>query len=179
MGNTENTDFRPMHEIFVLDAYLEEPLDESQKESHAKRFIGKVLKALSMEPLGSMQFHDAVDLRAPGWSFVQPITTSHISCHYFKGPGRKPHMRLDFYSCKSVDWMKVIEICHEEIPMECWHATFINRQIENYLTNEKRSILDIRGKGGVILSEKSILHDKDTISEKLKGEHLEEVASSM
>lgn len=46
-----------------------------------RRFIDEVLSALGMTPLGELGIYPAVDQSAPGWSFIQPITTSHVSAH--------------------------------------------------------------------------------------------------
>jgi len=153
MDSFTDSPIRLRHEIFVLDAYLEQPLNPTGRMQHAKKFIDEILHVLNMEPLGSMQFHDAADLRAPGWSFIQAITTSHISAHYFESPG-KPHIRIDFYSCQSVDWRKVIEMCHKFCSLTDWRATFINREIED---DAGKSILDIKGNGDRVFNEQTIL----------------------
>ena len=156
MGLLADSPFRLRHEIFVFDAYLEKPLNGMQRHAHAKQFIQEVLRVLKMEPLGAMQFHDAVDDRAPGWSFIQAITTSHISCHYFEKPGRKPHIRIDFYSCQSVDWRKVVTVAHRFLELENWRGTFIDR----YLNEEgDRKILSIRGCGDAVLEENCVLDE--------------------
>ncbi len=176
MNSLSNSDFRLNHEIFVLDAYLEKELDVPQRRTGAKKFIDDILRTLKMEPMGGLQFHEALDDRAPGWSFIQPITTSHISCHYFERPGRKPHVRIDFYSCRSVNWADVIAVCDKHFALEKWHGTFINRQIGE---EENRSIIDIRGRGKTIMSEETLLKGKDVIVEEAKEEHLETVLASM
>ena len=147
MNPLDDSPFQLQHEILVFDGYLQKPLENANRESHAKQFVQAILRVLGMEPLGEFQFHDAVDDRAPGWSFIQAITTSHISCHYFEKPGRKPHIRLDLYSCRSVDWQKVIEVTHEYLCLEDWKGTFIER----YLDGEgQRKIFNMHGKGNLI-----------------------------
>lgn len=154
MGVLADSSFRLRHEIFVCDAYLEQPLEKAHREPYAKQFIQEVLHVLRMEPLGPFNFHDAVDDRAPGWSFIQAITTSHISCHYFEKPGRRPHIRIDFYSCQSVDWRQVIAVSHRFLGLEKWQGTFIER----YLDDEgERKILSIRGRGDAVLEEDFVL----------------------
>ena len=154
MDPLTDSDFRLRHEIFVFDAYLQAPLDSVNREPHARAFIQSILRLLHMEPLAPLQFKDAIDDRAPGWSFIQAITTSHISCHYFEKPGHKPHIRIDFYSCQSVDWHRVVEIAHEYFLLDQWEATFIER----YLADEgQRKIFAIRGKGNHVYDEQCVL----------------------
>jgi hypothetical protein len=95
-----------------------------------------------------------VDQRAPGWSFIQPITTSHVSAHYFEKPGRTPHIRLDAYSCETVDWKNLVHICHRHFTLGDWRATFIDRQIE---TRRERAVVDLTGTGSRVTSECKLL----------------------
>ncbi len=156
--------FKLEHEIFILDAYLNKPLDEAKRESWTRSFVDALLSALRMEELGPMQIYPALDLRAPGWSFIQPITTSHISGHYFEKPGKYPHIRLDCYSCGSVNWRKIIKVCNEFMDMGLWRATFIDRQIDEF----QRSAMHISGEGPAILDEVDLLdHDKHLIAAKM------------
>jgi hypothetical protein len=153
--------FKLEHEILVLDAYLKEYLDPSQMEPWTRKFIDSLLGALRMEELGSLQIYHATDLRAPGWSFIQPITTSHIAGHYFEKPGKHPHIRLDLYSCASINYRKVIKICHEHLNMGLWRATFIDRHIDE----AQRSTMHISGEGATILEELDLLdHDKHLVA---------------
>jgi len=80
----EEPAFALEHQIFVLDAYLEHPLDCDLQEPITRDFIAEFLQVLGLEHLGPFGIYPAVDDRAPGWSFIQPITTSHISAHYFE-----------------------------------------------------------------------------------------------
>ncbi len=155
--------FKLEHEIFILDAYLKEALDPSQMESWTRKFIDALLATLRMEELGPLQIYPATDLRAPGWSFIQPITTSHISGHYFEKPGRLPHIRMDFYSCASINWKKIIKVCDENLGMDIWRATFIDRQIDL----GQRSASHISGQGDMVLDELDLLdHDKHLVAAK-------------
>ena len=155
--------FKLEHEIFVLDAYLKESLDPSKMEEWTRKFIDSLLSALRMEELGPLQIYPALDLRAPGWSFIQPITTSHIAGHYFEKPGHHPHIRLDLYSCCSINWRKVIKICDEHLKMHIWRATFIDRQIDE----ASRAAMHISGEGNTILDELDLLdHDKHLVAAK-------------
>ncbi len=135
--------------MLVLDAYLKEPLDQSQHESITRNFIEEMLSALHMLPLGPLGIYPAADLSAPGWSFIQPITTSHIGAHYFEKPGRDPHIRMDVYSCKSVDWHMIIRLANKHFNLKDWRATFIDRQIDE----NPRTVLEIAGEGDEVLSE--------------------------
>lgn len=142
--------FGLLHEIFVLDAHLQKPLDQSRAFEITRNLVDSILTALRMEELGELQIYPAMDLRAPGWSFIQPITTSHISGHYFEKPGRLPHIRMDCYSCCTVNWMKIIQIAHEHLALADWRGTFIDRQIE---PGKSRRLLDLAGKGDIIIYE--------------------------
>ena len=139
-----------VHHILVLDAFLIEPLDFRQYEDITRRFIKEVLSVLGMEPLAELGIYPAVDQRAPGWSFIQPITTSHISAHYFEKPGRMPHIRLDAYSCESIDWDQLINVCHRHFSLSDWHATFIDRRIDR---DAERRVVDLTGVGEKVTSE--------------------------
>lgn len=143
-------DFNLRHEIFVLDSHLEAPLDESNKDSITNNLINCLLEKLGMDPLAPLAIYPATDLRAPGWSFIQPITTSHISGHYFEKPGRAPNIRIDIYSCEAVDWQLVVSACHEHLSLSDWRATFLEREIEQ---GKMRRIVDICGEREHILSE--------------------------
>lgn len=142
--------FRLVHEIVVLDAFLQEPLDSRRFETITKAFISDLLNVLKMEALGQLGIYPAVDQRAPGWSFIQPITTSHVSAHYFEKPGRMPHIRLDAYSCDSINWSQLIEVCHNHFKLEEWHASFIDRQIGR---RSERKVVDLTGVGARVISE--------------------------
>ena len=139
-----------VHEILVLDAFLEERLDQRQRDSITRRFMDELLDVLDMQPLGELGIYPAVDQRAPGWSFIQPITTSHVSAHYFEKPGRNPHIRLDAYSCDSIDRDRLIRVCHEHFTLSDWHATFIVRQLDEPC---QRKVVDLTGIGPRVTSE--------------------------
>jgi len=148
--------FRLAHEILVLDAFLQKPLDIRRYQSITRNFISELLTVLRMEPLGELGIYPAVDQRAPGWSFIQPITTSHVSAHYFEKPGRLPHIRIDAYSCDSVDWQRLIEVCDRHFGLAEWRASFIDRQIELPFT---RKILDLSGEGGRVTTAHALSGD--------------------
>lgn len=149
------------HEIFILDTYLNKALDPSTMEEWTRKFIDGLLAALRMNELGPLQIYPATDMRAPGWSFIQPITTSHISGHYFEKPGKHPQLRLDCYSCASINWQKIIKVCNDHMELGLWRATFIDRQIDE----AQRSAVHISGEGRVVLDELDLLdHNQHLIS---------------
>lgn len=138
------TSFSLTHQIFVLDAHLEKVLNCAHREVITQNFITDFLDVLGLEPLGPLGIYAAVDERAPGWSFIQPITTSHISAHYFEKPGDAPHIRIDAYSCDQVDWEKLICVCHHHFKLADWRGNFIDREIS---VTSVRSVADIGGFG--------------------------------
>lgn len=111
--------------------------------------IGDLLSVLGLEELGPLELFEAVDLRAPGWSFLQPITTSHISGHYFEKPGNHPHIHMDFYSCDSVDWHQIAAVVDKHLSLADWRASFITRG----WGAESREYTDIAGLGGQVVTE--------------------------
>ena len=141
---------RLVHEILVLDAYLAKPLDQGRYVAITRDFVSDLLNALGMETLGELGIYPAVDLREPGWSFIQPITTSHISAHYFENPGRRPHIRIDAYSCATIDRNVLIRVCHEHFELADWCACFIDRQLER---PDQRSVVELAGLGACVNSE--------------------------
>ncbi len=145
--------FQLEHQILILDAGLRAPLDCGRYVTITRRFIDELLNALGMDPLGELGIYPAVDQRAPGWSFIQPITTSHVSAHYFEKPGRTPHIRLDAYSCETVDWQSLIQVCHRHFTLGDWRATFIDRQIEMQC---ERTVVDLTGTGSRVKSERTM-----------------------
>lgn len=149
-GNPGHEPLHLVHNILVLDAFLAEPLDCRRHVEITRRFIDEVLTVLDMQALGELGIFPAVDKRAPGWSFIQPITTSHISAHYFEKPGRMPHIRLDAYSCESIDRDRLIKLCHQHFRLSDWHATFIDRRIDR---KEDRMVVDLIGVGNQTISE--------------------------
>lgn len=142
--------FELAHQILVLDAFLEKRLDDRRRESITRCFVDELLAVLDMQPLGKLGIYPAVDQRAPGWSFIQPITTSHVSAHYFEKPGRKPNLRFDAYSCEPFDWKGMIAVCHRHFGFDDWQGTFIHRHID---VSEGRDILRLAGRGAAVLSE--------------------------
>ncbi len=139
-----------VHEILVLDAFLTGQLDQGRYESITRDFVVDVLVTLDMEPLGELCIYPAVDLREPGWSFIQPITTSHISAHYFENPADRPHIRIDAYSCASIDWRALIAVCHRHFGLDEWRAWFIDRQLDE---PTRRGVIELAGTGTRVSSQ--------------------------
>ena len=142
-----------VHEMLVLDAFLEAPLLQSRHRLITRQFVAELLDVLGMEALGELGIWPAVDEREPGWSFIQPITTSHVSAHYFRNPGGRPHLRLDAYSCASIDFRNLVRLCHQHFRLTDWCASFINRELD--LPGQRR-VVDIAGFGDIVRSEVSL-----------------------
>ena len=159
--SSENSTFSLLHQIFVLDAYLERPLDCTAQDTITKKFVDDFLTVLGLEPLGPLGIFPAVDDRAPGWSFIQPITTSHISAHYFEKPGKAPHIRIDAYSCDEVDWQKLVSVCHQHFQLADWRGTFIDREIDRGL---ERLIIDVHGVGACVKKNQVLTSSKQTLT---------------
>lgn len=147
---SEHESLQLVHEILVLDAFLTKPLDQRHYESITRDFVSDLLDALGMETLGALGIFPAVDQREPGWSFIQPITTSHVSAHYFENPSHRPHIRIDAYSCASIDWATLIEICHAHFDLDDWCACFIDRHLDRPC---QRSVIELAGVGASVTSE--------------------------
>ena len=77
-----------------------------------------------MKPLGPMQWADAEDLEFPGQSFVQMITTSHCSLHFFSETNE---IYFDLYSCKTFDMDKVISHLEKTFKLREWHGMYYTR----------------------------------------------------
>lgn len=145
--NTSDESFELIHQIFVLDSYLVKPLDTAGARRITRQFIDEFMEALGLEPLGPLGIYPAVDERAPGWSFIQPITTSHISAHYFEKPGKAPHIRVDAYSCDRINWRALVQICDRHFCLADWQGTFIERHIDS---THNRAVTAIAGCGSTI-----------------------------
>jgi len=131
------------HEHFILDAELIKSLDFEKRASITAKLIKELMKTLGMEALGPLEVYDATDMTYPGWSFIQPITTSHISGHYFEESKKASHIRLDIYSCKTFNWEKVISILHKNLDLSKWSANYLYRNINL----KERTMIQISGNG--------------------------------
>ena len=150
---SKDSSFALIHQILVLDAYLEDALDTTAMSAITERFVDDALDVLGLEPLGPLGLYPALDERAPGWSFVQPITTSHISAHYFEKPGEGPHIRVDAYSCERIDWHSLIRVCHRHFALAGWRGTFVDREIDGH---RPRWIIDLTGRGDVVTRRRTL-----------------------
>jgi S-adenosylmethionine/arginine decarboxylase-like enzyme len=83
-----------------------------------------------MEKLAPLEIFDATDSRFPGWSFIQPITTSHISGHYFEEVGKPSNIHMDVYSCKMFEWGKIFPILDDALKLGQWSANLIIRSVQ-------------------------------------------------
>jgi len=92
----------------------------------AKRFVDRLLKEIGMKPLGPLNWADAEDLDFPGQSFVQMITTSHCSLHYFSDTNE---IYFDLYSCKEFSHERVVQLLDEKfgIVESEWHGILYTR----------------------------------------------------
>lgn len=142
-----------VHEMLVLDAFLAAPLDDRRIQAITRDFVRDLLAELCMEPLGELGIFPAADLREPGWSFIQPITTSHVSAHYFENPGSRPHIRLDAYSCATIDWTTLLAVCHAHLRLADWFGCFIERQLDQ---PHRRRVVELAGKGRTVVSKTSL-----------------------
>jgi hypothetical protein len=139
MGENRKSSLDLQHEILILDAILEAPLDESKMKEITERLIKDLLITLKMEPLGRLELYSAVDLDYPGWSFVQPITTSHISGHYFiDTDSTNPNIHIDIYSCKTFNYKKAIKVIKDRLKCQYWVGNIIYRSLS---ANKRRNLM--------------------------------------
>jgi len=154
------------HELLVIDADLRSALSSANMVRITNNFINDMLAALKMTKLNELQISPAADLRAPGWSFIQPITTSHISGHYFEKPGVHPHIHLDIYSCCAFPIRNVIDVLSVHFNIADWQATFLIRDMDV----KKRKALNLSGTGQIITSIYRMTSEK--INNKYFADHL-------
>jgi hypothetical protein len=137
------------HLYFAIDAHLETELNEMRKDDLTNHLIDALLEALDMKILGPLQIYDATDLTAPGWSFIQPITTSHISGHYFCIPNERPHIHIDIYTVKPFLCQAAVNIMHDHLSLSDWIGTFVLRDMSLHT----RQHIEIVGEGNKIHKE--------------------------
>ena len=94
--------------------------------TEAQRFVDVLLRDINMKPLGQLKWATAEDLEFPGESFVQMITTSHCSLHFFSDANE---IYFDLYSCKSFDEKKVIMHLDRLFGLEEWHGILYKRAV--------------------------------------------------
>lgn len=117
------------HRILILDANLKQNLVFDKHVDITTKLVEDLLHALNMKKLGKLEIYNSVDANFPGWSFIQPITTSHISGHYFEDE-KQPHIHFDIYSCKKFQWKTVINILDKHLHLAEWSGNFIVRDVE-------------------------------------------------
>ena len=144
-------EFALKHEVFLLDANLQAPLDQTHMEPITQNLILSLLEVLGLVELGPLELYPATDLRAPGWSFLQPITTSHISGHYFEKPGKHPHLHMDIYSCDSIEWRKIVSVVDGHVGLADWQGSFVVRNWGDM----DRQYIDLAGLGAEIKHERT------------------------
>jgi len=146
MSDSEKTGL--IHNHFILDADLKNLLDITNKNNLTELLVNSLMDMLGMEPLGKLEIYDATDLNYPGWSFIQPITTSHISGHYFEEKHKFSHIHLDIYSCKTFDWKSAVKVIDNHLNLSDWSCNYIKRE----MNLKDRVVLQINGNGNKISS---------------------------
>ena len=119
-----------IHQMMMLDADLTQPVANAAGSRLVRRLVDRLLAELGMTELGDLEFFEAVDLSAPGWSFIQPITTSHISGHYFEMPDEPPRIHIDIYSCRPFDPGKTIASLNTDLSFGRWVGTLVVRDMD-------------------------------------------------
>ena len=103
-----------------------------------------------MKELSPMSVSPAEDLRAPGFSGMQELTTSHTSFHYFwepNHPTKSPNVHIDIYSCAPFSYEDVLAVANKHFGLAEWTGNFIER----CLNVNNRISLQLRGNGDTIL----------------------------
>ena len=126
--------------------FLELPKDRAQS------FVNELMKVTNMKPLGLLNWSDAVDLDFPGQSFVQMITTSHCSLHFFRdeeGTGANNEIYFDLYSCKDFNYESVVALINRYFGITEWHGMLYNRAsakkpVVMLVGSDKKKIQSIR-----------------------------------
>lgn len=138
---------RLVHQMMMIDANLVEAVGNAAGREVVGRLVDRLLADLGMTELGQLEFFEAVDLSAPGWSFIQPITTSHVSGHYFELPGDPPRIHVDVYSCRRFDPQKTIAVLHRELCFGRWVGTLVVRDMDLM----RRDTMELEGCGDRLL----------------------------
>ncbi|MEM4272451.1 MAG: S-adenosylmethionine decarboxylase [Candidatus Bilamarchaeaceae archaeon] len=111
------------HLHLAVNAKIDPSFSQLPKD-RAQEFVDRLMVVTDMKPLGPLNWSDAVDLDFPGQSFVQMITTSHSSLHFFADTNE---IYFDLYSCKEYDPQKVIGLLDEFFGLREWHGILYNR----------------------------------------------------
>lgn len=112
------------HLHLTVNAKIDPNFSQLPKEK-AQEFVDELLRITDMKPLGGMQWADAVDLDFPGQSYVQMVTTSHTSLHFFADTHE---IYFDMYSCKEFDPQKVLEHLDKAFGLREWHGIMYSRE---------------------------------------------------
>ena len=111
---------------------LKDILDESNPYAFGKAYFEELLKTVEMKELAPISISPAADPRAPGFSGMQELTTSHASFHYFWDPNqttKNPNVHIDLYSCAPFSYEDVIQVAHKHFNFSEWTGNFIERQL--------------------------------------------------
>jgi S-adenosylmethionine/arginine decarboxylase-like enzyme len=106
------------HVHLTVNAKID-PMFKGLPKEEAERFVQRLLAEIDMKPLGSMSWAEAADLDFPGQSFVQMISTSHVSLHFYSETNE---IYFDLYSCKPFDDKKVVSLLDEMFGITDWHG---------------------------------------------------------
>ncbi len=109
------------------------PLKEIPEEL-AGSFMKDLLCAAGMKALGPLVFSAAENLDFPRQSFVQMITTSHCSLHFFSDTNE---IYFDLYSCRQFDPEKIINIINSYFGLETYHGMVYKRGNSKEITISK------------------------------------------
>lgn len=124
-----------------------DPSFKALPREDAKRFVDMLLERINMKPLGELNWADAEDLEFPGQSFVQMITTSHCSLHFFDHKEGDNEIYFDLYSCRGFDPQKVVELLDEKFGLQEWHGILYTRA-----TGQKPQMRSLEGRKQAILA---------------------------
>jgi len=111
------------HLHLMVNANVDQSLSEIPRD-RANDFINELMKITDMKPLGSLIWSNAEDLDFPGQSFVQMITTSHCSLHFFSDTHE---IYFDLYSCKKFDPNKVMVSLKQHFGVEKFNGVIYGR----------------------------------------------------
>lgn len=112
------------HLHLAVNAVASREFSEMDRDN-AEEFVRKLMEVARMKPLGPLLWSGAADPRYPGQSFVQMITTSHCSVHFFSGTGE---IYFDLYSCKKFEPERVIELLRGHFGIQSWHGILYRRE---------------------------------------------------
>jgi len=115
------------HIHMTVNAKVSPSFRELSRED-TKRFIDRLLNEIGMKPLGPLNWADAEDLDFPGQSFVQMITTSHCSLHFFSETNE---IYFDLYSCKEFSHEHVVDMLNEKFGITEWHGILYTRATDS------------------------------------------------